>query len=1117
MSLYHKTQEEIYSFLTTNYVISEEVKQKIKDELIDGEVLYELNDEDFKKLGFIGIQIDSIKYKIDKEKKEKSFEKTLMADLLKKLNLFGINNPNSYLKLNLEEMDLKIGQKILLKKYKKISDLQKININSNTEEISNFFRNNLQISEESINKLKYFTGKFIFEMDEEEISIFRFEKEDEKKIINLIKDIKNKNGIKKEKVINPENVPTDIEQKMKLEDMIIYEAQDKKITMKLLYEKLQIEKEKIFKQNDKNLLSQTNYYELFLAEQISAKFNKIQNNLFFNFSIGNIVENKLLIEPIQTKINMNNNCFDIDIISSNQIKFIIKEKKLINPIISCKKCEKLFNCDIYNLISHKVCQNTLIYEYYTFFELKTEEEFKNFFPKYGKNVFKNPKDFDSNFESYFNKNKYIKYNKKFEYYKDLEGRQLLSSKLIDNLFFGKFVVYYGFPGIGKSITALHTLKYEINHENIKTLYIHCKHLSLLDKEFKYFQIKNLLLYEIPFLFYNDFESYQECVELIKCFKFTIYTTYINLIDNIINYLIEKPYKYIIVFDQYNRAIDPEEKIKNIERTILKNENISNKFYFCYLMSLNNEDVKQIKIEKLLGTSINNQIEVHEVETIIYNKKFQNPQKNAIYNKVGKTIKNYIELYNIDNNDELNKYYKNKKKEIRKKLVKFYNGTDEYDDLNSEGINKLLDFCIDSPYTKANLSLILNSIHFKYFDIQEKGKNFIISYYYPAVEEVIKELYYSFFFNNKNIFEKLLSHRLIKGSGIGPCFEQIVISNLSPTPSSNNNKIPNLLINKKETIPYFVPRNNEVNIPYIEKKIKLEKNNIYLIEQEVFGGKSIDFIIIDFFGNEQIIYAFQISILKEEIIEEENIKDTLKKTNEYITENFFINLKVKEDKLYFGYIFSKINESKKEFKTMINSLKKSNIAYSYFDHKENTFYLFNKRKIKDIQEMVFNPFIQKPLLSFEKDVSKIKRYMSICKIPKYKIAEDIKEKIIKILEVIYRKKITILDFQECLNKEYLLLYIYDFYFTQDNEGNSFIVVFQNDKFNVYDLNNLTDNNIDNNYLLNDKCEYDCYFIYSDNERKKEPLYQNREKFLSEVKKPKEKSKKENTVQVKVSKK
>ena len=72
-------------------------------------------------------------------------------------------------------------------------------------------------------------------------------------------------------------------------------------------------------------------------------------------------------------------------------------------------------------------------------------------------------------------------------------------------------------------------------------------------------------------------------------------------------------------------------------------------------------------------------------------------------------------------------------------------------------------------------------------------------------------------------------------------------------------------------------------------------------------------------------------------------------NEYITENFFINLKVKEDKLYFGYIFSKINEGKKEFKTMINSLKKSNIAYSYFDHKENTFYLFNKRKIKDYKK------------------------------------------------------------------------------------------------------------------------------------------------------------------------
>ena len=47
MSLYDKSKEEIYEFLEKNYVLSEETKKKLKDEYIDGEVLFELNDEDF--------------------------------------------------------------------------------------------------------------------------------------------------------------------------------------------------------------------------------------------------------------------------------------------------------------------------------------------------------------------------------------------------------------------------------------------------------------------------------------------------------------------------------------------------------------------------------------------------------------------------------------------------------------------------------------------------------------------------------------------------------------------------------------------------------------------------------------------------------------------------------------------------------------------------------------------------------------------------------------------------------------------------------------------------------------------------------------------------------------
>lgn len=227
MSLYHKTQEQTYSYLTTNYVLSDEAKTKLKDELIDGEVLFELNDEDFINLGFQTAQIKIIKYTISKEK-NKSNENASIDDLIKKLNSFGITELSSFLKKDLEKLDLKLGQKKLLMKYKKISGINSININSDRIEILNFFKNNLKLSDESLEVLQQFTGKFIFGMNEEEIHYLELKKEDEIKIINLIKDVKNENDKKEEKEIeekkenNIENKPTNIEKKMKLEDMIIY-------------------------------------------------------------------------------------------------------------------------------------------------------------------------------------------------------------------------------------------------------------------------------------------------------------------------------------------------------------------------------------------------------------------------------------------------------------------------------------------------------------------------------------------------------------------------------------------------------------------------------------------------------------------------------------------------------------------------------------------------------------------------------------------------------------------------------------------------------------------------------------------------------------------------------
>ena len=270
-----------------------------------------------------------------------------------------------------------------------------------------------------------------------------------------------------------------------------------------------------------------------------------------------------------------------------------------------------------------------------------------------------------------------------------------------------------------------------------------------------------------------------------------------MIDEIFSYLISKPYKYLIVFDQYNQSIDPNEQIKNIEKTILEDKDLSDKFCFCHLSSLNNKDVKQMKIEQLLGITNDDQMIVFEIKKIICDKSFILPKKEEIYNKLGRTFKIYNELLDIYEEGKLNDYYIKKKKKIKKNLIDFYNNTNKEDELQLLGMIKLMQFSIDIQYTKEEIKDLVGYIHFKYFDIQQKGDFFIVSYFYPAVEEVMKDIYYSFLFNNKNFYEKLFTYRLIKNGGLGPCFEQIIVCNLTPPNTGYNRLIPNLLINKKK--------------------------------------------------------------------------------------------------------------------------------------------------------------------------------------------------------------------------------------------------------------------------------------------------------------------------------
>ena len=755
MSIYNKTIEEICELLVKKYKISEQMKTRIKDELIDGEVLYELNDQDFKDLRLRDYVIKGIKYIIANEKAKNGNDITTEDKLIKKLIKFGINDPQNKINSDFENSNLKIGQKKLLKKYEDIINSSLINRDSNETEILKIFKDNLKLSEETIKYFEDISGQYLFEVDEKEIESLDIIDEDKKKIINLIKSLTKKNDTK-EKIEKKKFVkePSELEKKMKFEEMTIYKFKDNEITMGTLYEKMKIKKEEIIKLHKDKKINEFNCYNLMLKNEICAKIYNIESNTFFDFSIGNISEKLILINPIKAKIKINDSLTDIDIISKCQLDFIIKENKFIKPKIECKVCKNTNFLNLFNLMKHLKCINVIIYESYIFTIFETEEKFKAFFPKKDKIDFSDPIDFEPNFNKYFNMNNKIKTTKPFTYYNNLEERNQICAHIKNCEYFGEYHIFFGFPGIGKSITILHILKYEIDHEKIKTLYIHCKHLSLLNKVYKYIEIQNILLSEIPFLFYNDFSAYKECANLIIDFNFSFGKGYMDLIEEIINFLLTKNCKYIIIFDQYNQSVDPKGKLNNIVEKILENENYANNFYFCSFMSLNNKDVKQLKIVQILDINTQNiNPKIFEVKRIIYEANFENlkNEKENIYMKLGRTIKNFIELKDINDKKRLNLYYKNKKEMIKKKIIKYYNKNDNEMKISLEGIEDMMKFSIDTPYTTDEFESIVEYINFKYFDVQKNEELFKIIFYYPAIEEVMKEIYYSYIYNNKNFY------------------------------------------------------------------------------------------------------------------------------------------------------------------------------------------------------------------------------------------------------------------------------------------------------------------------------------------------------------------------------
>ena len=107
-------------------------------------------------------------------------------------------------------------------------------------DILKYLKDEIGLSEHTIKNLDGITRDYLLKMEENEINELNIKEEDKKKLINLIKE-KNINEIKNEQNL----YLNDIEKKLKLNDMIIFEFGSAIITLRLLFEKLEKEQIKI--------------------------------------------------------------------------------------------------------------------------------------------------------------------------------------------------------------------------------------------------------------------------------------------------------------------------------------------------------------------------------------------------------------------------------------------------------------------------------------------------------------------------------------------------------------------------------------------------------------------------------------------------------------------------------------------------------------------------------------------------------------------------------------------------------------------------------------------------------------------------------------------------------
>ena len=189
-------------------------------------------------------------------------------------------------------------------------------------------------------------------------------------------------------------------------------------------------------------------------------------------------------------------------------------------------------------------------------------------------------------------------------------------------------------------------------------------------------LKYILKDEIPFLFENEYQKYKDCIYIINNYEINKMKTFWDLISSIIELCNNKEKCYIFAFDQYKDEFDQKGQLFELNNK-LKGQN---KYGILVCCSMNDEDVRKYKIEKLfkegnLKYKADN-MEIDELTFELNNEDFtidKGGEFDQAFSSVGKTIKNYNELMQIKitNPNDLKEYLGTKKDNIKNNLIDFY--------------------------------------------------------------------------------------------------------------------------------------------------------------------------------------------------------------------------------------------------------------------------------------------------------------------------------------------------------------------------------------------------------------------------------------------------------------